>query len=127
MKTFQYFLIIIAFPLTYQTLYSQNLTSKIEDKDLKELLQIRQKLERENKLKESYKIQLFSGDLKEAKKIKNEFDTNSDLNWESRMIFETPNYKVWVGHYRNRLEADRALSLIIEEFEDALILKPGRN
>ncbi|MCH8535367.1 MAG: SPOR domain-containing protein [Flavobacteriaceae bacterium] len=127
MKRFQYFLIIILFPLTFQSLYSQNRTTEIQPNDLKELLKIRQKLERENKLKEAYKIQIFSGDLEEAKQIKKEFDKNIDFTWESKMIFETPNYKVWVGHYRNRLEADRALALIIEEFEDALILRPGRN
>lgn len=126
MKTFQHFLIIVIFPLTFQSVFAQNHTQKIDTSDLDELFEIRQKLERENKLKESYKIQLYSGSLDEAKLIKKEFDSNKDFDWESRMIFETPNYKVWVGHYRNRLEADRALSLIIEEFEDALILKPGR-
>ncbi len=126
MKTFQNFVTITCFLLTFTSFYGQNKNQPITENDLEELLEIRKKLERENKLKDSYKIQLFSGNLDQAKEVKNEYDSNEDFSWKSRMIFETPNYKVWVGHYRNRLEADRALQIILEEFEDALILKPGR-
>ena len=36
--------------------------------------------------------------------------------WPSKMVHETPNYKVWVGSFRSRLEADRALLKIKKKF-----------
>lgn len=121
-----------SYPLTVLLLLTLNFAfgqsyDEVEEEELKEIIQIRKELERNHQIKESYKIQVFSGNLEEAKKVKKEFDNNKDFVWDSKMIFETPNYKVWVGHYRNRLEADRALKVIIEEFDNALILKPGRS
>ena len=40
------------------------------------------------------------------------------------MVYETPNYKIWVGHYINQLEADRKLLEIRKYFSDAFIFRP---
>ena len=42
------------------------------------------------------------------------------------MKFETPNYKVWVGNFETRLEADRALRRIKRKFANAFIFKPKK-
>ncbi len=75
---------------------------------------------------DSYKIQLFYGNLKEAHKVLASFKTTYGGTWSSKIKFETPNYKVWVGNYRNRLEADRALMRIQKKFPSAFIFKPKK-
>ncbi len=74
----------------------------------------------------SYKIQLFYGNLNEAHKVLGKFKTTYGDMWSSKIKFETPNYKVWVGNYRNRLEADRALMRIQTKFPSAFIFKPKK-
>ena len=77
-----------------------------------------------NTLNERYKIQLFYGsNLNEANKVKKEFETTYS-EWRSDIVFETPNYKVWVGDFRNRLEAERAFVKLKKDFKSAIIFKP---
>ncbi len=73
-----------------------------------------------------YKIQLFYGNLDKAHNTLNKFN-KSFSEWPGKILFETPNYKVWVGDYRTRLEADRALLRIRKEFPSAFIFKPKNN
>ena len=42
------------------------------------------------------------------------------------MRYETPNYKIWVGNFKTRLEADRALQRIKRAFNSAFIFKPKK-
>ena len=42
------------------------------------------------------------------------------------MRFETPNYKIWIGNFKTRLEADRALLLIKKKFYSAFVFKPKK-
>ena len=43
------------------------------------------------------------------------------------MVFNTPNYKIWVGNFRDRLEADRALLRIKKSYMNAFIFKPKKD
>ncbi len=74
---------------------------------------------------DNYKIQLFYGNLNKAHEILSKFNSNYP-KWSGKILFETPNYKVWVGDYRTRLEADRALMDIRKKFSSAFIFKPKK-
>jgi len=74
---------------------------------------------------DNYKIQLFYGGLNQAHTTLNKFNAKYS-EWSGKILFETPNYKVWVGNYRTRLEADRALMKIRKEFPSAFIFKPKK-
>lgn len=74
---------------------------------------------------DNYKIQLYYGNLNKAHEILNNFNSNYP-QWPGKILFETPNYKVWVGNYRTRLEADRALMDIRKKFSSAFIFKPKK-
>ena len=39
-------------------------------------------------------------------------------------IYETPNYKIWVGNFYNQLEADKKLIEIRKKFRSAFIFRP---
>lgn len=75
---------------------------------------------------ERYKIQLYYGDNNTASEIIKTFRSKYDT-WPSAIIYETPNYKVWIGNFRNRLEADRALLKLKNDYPAAFIPKPQRS
>ncbi|SHI88919.1 Sporulation related domain-containing protein [Mesonia phycicola] len=102
-----------------------NAQSSIDaDPLLNELIVLKAKMIENNEINERYKIQLFYGtDLKEANKIKNEFKEKYK-EWPSDIVFETPNYKVWIGDFRNKLEAERAFIELKKDFKSAIIFKP---
>lgn len=71
----------------------------------------------------NYKIQLYYGSLNKAHAVLNKF-TQIHPNISGKILFETPNYKVWVGDFRTRLDADKALMDIRKKFPNAFIFKP---
>jgi len=69
-----------------------------------------------------YRIQIYSGNsLSEAKENKSEFLKLYDI--PAAIIFEAPNYKVRIGNYTNRFEANRDLMIVKDQYTDALIVK----
>ena len=40
------------------------------------------------------------------------------------IIYETPNYKIWVGNYYTQIEADKKLIKIRRKFSSAFIFRP---
>jgi len=85
------------------------------------------KLKKEVTLSElNYRIQIFSGARSGAEKTQKEFN-QSFSEWRSEKQFETPNYKIWVGNFKTRLEADRALLRIKKNYLNAFIFQPKRD
>ena len=69
------------------------------------------------------RIQIYSGDRENAESIIKEYvefynDTTANL------IYETPNYKVWVGNYYTQLQADKKIIEIRKKFKSAFIFRP---
>ena len=76
---------------------------------------------------ETFKIQVYSGSSSSAaSNVKAEFK-QSYGQWPVEMVFNTPNYKIWVGNFRDRLEADRALLRIKKSYMNAFIFKPKKD
>ena len=96
-----------------------------EDDKIPQLLELKKTLEKENKLAIGYTIQLYYGELSTANEIIKEYRNSFD-SWPASIEYETPNYKVWVGNFNSRLEADHARLEIKEKFPSAFILKPSR-
>ena len=72
-----------------------------------------------------YKIQIFNGVSEGAKKTLNEF-RQEFKNIDGTIIFNTPNYKVWVGYFRNRMEAERNLVEIQKKYKNVFLIKPSK-
>lgn len=130
MKLKPYYTVIsfLILSITYSNLLiGQNATITInEDDKIPEILALKKNLEAENKLAVGYTIQLYYGELNEANKIIRQYRNNYD-SWPASIEYETPNYKVWVGSFSSRFEADRARLEIKDKFPSAFILKPDRN
>lgn len=96
-----------------------------EDPKLTKVIEIKKELNKENEDHNKYKIQIFSGSLTDAENEQSKL-TDYDNNLSSELVYETPNYKVWVGKFRTRLEADRVLLEIQKTFPSAFIFKPKK-
>lgn len=98
-----------------------------EDPELTKVIELKKEINKDEDNHDKYKIQIFSGTLSAAENAKTNF-LNSVGKWSSQLVYETPNYKVWVGKFRSRLEADRALLEIQKkkEFTNAFIFKPKK-
>ena len=113
------FLTIIS--LSSTTLFGQNGNIKInQNSKLDSIIKLKKEL---NSKIQNLRIQIYSGDRENAEQIIEEFieiynDTKADV------IYETPNYKVWVGNYFTQLEADKRLIEIRKKFRSAFIFRP---
>ncbi len=96
-----------------------------QDEKIPELLEKKTAMVQDGIIGDRYRIQLFSGDNNEASKVIKEYRSLYPL-WTSTIVYETPNYKVWVGNFRNSLEADRALLEIKKSFPAAFRFKPEK-
>ena len=107
--------------LSYTNLFGQNGNIEINQSNkLDSIIKLKKEL---NSKIQNLRIQIYSGDRDNAEQIIKEFieifnDTTADV------IYETPNYKVWVGNYYTQLEADKRLLEIRKKFRSAFIFRP---
>ena len=76
-----------------------------------------------NKKIQNLKIQIYNGNRDQAEMIKEEYMKLFDDS-TATLIYETPNYKVWVGNFFTRIEADKSLLKIRKKFKSAFIFRP---
>ena len=69
-----------------------------------------------------YTIQIYFGDLKNADSILIDFQENYE-GVKSELIFETPNYKVRIGEYKDVNIASQKLEGIRKRYPGSFILK----
>ena len=87
--------------LTLPKLSAQSSTVKIEqDSTITKLMATKIEIDTENYSSKFYTIQLFYGDNKRAHELFGNFK-QSFPDWEAELSFETPNYKVQVGRFKN--------------------------
>ncbi|PAM91963.1 sporulation protein [Flavobacterium sp. IR1] len=102
----------------------QNLTVN-QDPKFEQLLNTKRKINTSISTNDTYKIQIFSGKSEEAKKTLNDFKREyTDI--DGTIIFNTPNYKVWVGNFRTRIEAERNLADIKKKYTSVFLIKPSK-
>lgn len=91
-----------------------------QDSDIDKLLEYKKDI----KTSKVYRIQVYqSVDPDKADREKSNF-LNSYNEWPVEIVWNTPNYKVWVGNFATRLEADRALAKIKSKYMNAIIFQP---
>ena len=97
----------------------------VQDDAIPELLNKKTEMVKDGIIGDRYRIQLFSGDNNEASKVIKKYRSLYP-DWSSTIVFETPNYKVWIGNFRTSLEADRALLKVKNSFPGAFRFKPEK-
>ena len=114
-------ILFIGFLISIYPIFGQNGSVSInQSKRLDSVINLKKEL---NSKIQNLRIQIYNGDRENAEQIIKEFievfnDTLADV------IYETPNYKVWVGNYYTQLEADKRLIEIRKKFRSAFIFRP---
>ena len=114
------YLILLGFSLTLSINAQEGEINVTQDSDIDKLLEYKKDI----KTSKTYTIQVYnSTDPDKAKREKSNF-LNSYNEWKVEIVWNTPNYKVWVGNFSKRLEADRAWAKIKEKYMYAIIFQP---
>ena len=116
-----FMLISLGFCLNTQ---SQNSTVN-QDSKFEQLLSEKRKINTSLNINDCYKIQIFIGGNENAKKILTDFKQNF-IDIDATIVFNTPNYKVWVGNFKTRIEAEHYLIDIKKKYKNTLLIKPSK-
>ena len=117
------FLLVLIFNCSTVFGQSKNLDIEISD-EIEKFLSLKVLVNKNNYKNNYYAIQLYSGNYWRAKRILSNFKIKFP-EWESILSFETPNYKVRVGNFKEYIEASKKLDYIRELYPSAFLLKPN--
>lgn len=115
---------LTSFSFSYVLAQNQN-RSLTQDQKFEQLLNEKRKIYPSLSVNDFYKIQIYNGGSETAKKTLNEFKQEF-ATIDATIVFNTPNYKVWVGNFRTRIEAERNLAAIKNRYKNVLLIKPSR-
>lgn len=119
------FLTLTMFTLAYNIhAQDQNLILN-QDPKFEQLLNEKRKINTSINTNDTYKIQIFSGKSEEAKKTLSDFKREYS-NIDGTIIFNTPNYKVMVGNFKTRIEAEHNLAEIRKRYKTVFLIKPSK-
>ena len=79
-----------------------------------------------NSNRDYYTIQIGFGTYKEAEKLQQ--DVNIDFpQWKSKIVFDSPTYRVRIGRFKTKLEAERNFLDVREKYPQSIILKTKKD
>lgn len=114
-------LIIILLFITVQSLQAQITVNKPAELDWSLKSRIAKRKNPDTKI-EGYHILIFSGDNRnKAEAIKNKFDM--EHNAFSEVVWDEPNFKVYVGLYKTKFECMSLFNQIKTKFPMAIVVK----
>ena len=114
--------LIIIFTAFYKVQSKEIFFPLEEDSIVKKLILQKKEIDSEEYGSNYYTIQLYYGNYLVAKEILDEFRTNYP-EWKASIIFETPNYKVQVGDFKNYYVSISKLNEIKKKYPSAFLLK----
>ena len=74
---------------------------------------------------EFYRIQIYFGSLDRAKEVQLKADGDFS-GWYSKIDFISPSYRVRVGQFKTKLDAERNLIEVRKKYPSAMLLKPEK-
>ncbi len=117
-------LLIFMFSSTI-SLAQRHLNTVNQDPKIEALLAEKRKINTSITVTDKYKIQLFSGESEAAKKAlvscRKEFK-----HLDATIVFSTPSYKVWVGNFKSRIEAEKNVTELKKKYPNAFIIRPNK-
>jgi len=106
--------------------YSQDKGINVsQDPKFEQLLNEKRKINASLTVNERYKIQIYYGDSETAKKTLSEF-RKEFRGLDGTIVFNTPTYKVWIGNFKTKIEAERNLADLRKKYPNALLIKPNK-
>lgn len=96
-----------------------------QDPKIETLLKEKRKINSGITINDKYKIQIFMGKSEDCRKKLEEFKGNFK-EIDGTMVYNNPNFKVWVGSFKTRIEAEKVLLEIKKKYPTALLIKPNK-
>ncbi|MFM2214125.1 MAG: hypothetical protein RL427_1388 [Bacteroidota bacterium] len=96
-----------------------------QDPKFEQLLNEKRKINSSITINDRYKIQIFNGDSENSKKTLLDFK-KENKEMDATIVFSTPMYKVWVGNFKSRIEAEKNLNKLKKKFPNAFLIKPNK-
>ncbi|MBF6608667.1 MAG: SPOR domain-containing protein [Flavobacterium sp.] len=96
-----------------------------QDPKFEQLLNEKRRINSSITIDDRYKIQVYNGDSESAKRALNEVRREFPQH-DATVVFSTPAYKVWVGNFKSRIEAERNLAEISARYPNALLIRPNK-
>lgn len=93
-----------------------------QDQKISELLAI---YKIANESAEYYRIQVGFGDYSKAQEIKSKVEQDFPALY-SNIDFDSPTYRVRIGRFKNKLDAERKFKEVRQKYPDAMLLQPKK-
>ena len=110
--------------LNYNCIIAQEVTVS-QDSKFEQLLTEKRKVNSSITINNRFKIQIFNGSSDESKKTLIQFKKDNK-NYDATIVFSTPLYKVWIGNFKTRIEAERNLNALKKNYPNSIIIKPNK-
>lgn len=120
-----HFSLVLLILLTTKSFSQDSKVTVIQDPKFEQLLNEKRKINSSITVNERYKIQIFNGDSENSKKKLIEFK-KENKNFDGTIVFSTPMYKVWVGNFKTRIEAEKNLNDFKKKYPNAILIKPNK-
>lgn len=121
MKTLAHILIFTC--LVNFTNAQQGTVNIEQDEKIADLLEIYKSA---NTTSEYYRIQVGFGSHAKAQNIKASIEVDFP-NMYSKIDFDSPTYRVRLGRFKTKLEAERRFTEVRKKYPDAMLLKPKKS
>ena len=117
---------LLIFYLSNSNLHAQDEKVRVsQNPKFENLLNEKRKINASITINDVYKIQIYNGDNETSKKILTDFKRDF-IAFDGTIVFYTPAYKVWVGNFKTRIEAERNLMLFRKKYPNAFVIKPNK-
>ncbi len=116
---------ILLLNLSQKTFAQDTKTTVNQDPKFEQLLNEKRKINSSITINDRYKIQIFNGDSENSKKTLIDFKKDNK-NMDATIVFSTPMYKVWVGNFKTRIEAEKNLNTLKKKFPNAFLIQPNK-
>ena len=118
------FFLLLSGGIASQVFGQDTLVQINQDSKIEQLVAIKKALDSERYNAQYFAIQLYYGNYTAAKNIAQEFSEKFE-EIETSLVFETPNYKVRVGRFKDINKANILLEEIKRIYPGAFLLEPN--
>lgn len=117
-----YFITILTFLFIQKTPAQTTQFNLSQDHSFEKILDQKKLFNNNFSIYKNFSIQLYYGDKSESEKKFNEFKNNHP-NIDATIIYSEPKYKLIVGNYRNKIDAERNLINLRRFYPEAFIVR----
>ncbi len=123
LRTYKVFIIFFLTLFVQQNVKAQiNVIENADQKTIDLLLERKMSQNNQFSLYTNYSVQLKSGLKEEVETIYKDFTTQHP-EIDATIIYANPKFKLVVGNYKNKIEAEYLLKKIVGNYPDAFVVK----